>query len=37
VKFWDSSAILPLLVEEASTPAALGYYENNPELVLTSA
>jgi predicted nucleic acid-binding protein len=33
VKFWDSSAILPLLVEEASTPSALGYYENNPEIV----
>lgn len=33
MKFWDSSAILPLLVEEASTPSALGYYENNPEIV----
>jgi hypothetical protein len=33
VKFWDSSAILPLLVEEAGTPSALGYYENNPEIV----
>ena len=33
MKFWDSSAILPLLVEEASTPSALGYYENNPEVV----
>lgn len=33
MKFWDSSANLPLLVEEASTPAALGYYENNPEII----
>lgn len=33
MKFWDSSAILPLLVEEASTPSALGYYENDPEIV----
>lgn len=33
MKFWDSSAILPLLVEEVSTLSALGYYENNPEIV----
>ena len=33
MKFWDSSGILPLLVEDASTPAELGYYENNPEMV----
>jgi hypothetical protein len=33
VRFWDSSAILPLLVEETSTPSALGFYANNPEIV----
>lgn len=33
MRFWDSSAILPLLVEEATTPCALGYYENHPEIV----
>ena len=33
MKFWDSSAILPLLVAEASTPSALAYYENNPEII----
>lgn len=33
MRFWDSSAILPLLVEEAITPSALGYYEKNPEIV----
>ncbi|OJZ17727.1 MAG: hypothetical protein BGP21_02455 [Thiobacillus sp. 65-29] len=33
MRFWDSSAILPLLVEEASTPSALSYYENHPEIV----
>ena len=33
MRFWDSSAILPLLVEEASTPSALDYYANHPEIV----
>ena len=33
MRFWDSSAILPLLVEETSTPAVLAYYESNPEIV----
>lgn len=31
--FWDSSAILPLLVEESSTPSALGYYGKHPGIV----
>lgn len=31
--FWDSSAILPLLATEASTPSALDYYGNHPEIV----
>lgn len=33
VNFWDSSAILPLLVEETTTPSALAYYADNPEIV----
>ncbi len=33
MRFWDSSAILPLLVEETSTPSALDYYGNNPGIV----
>ncbi len=33
MNFWDSSAILPLLVEEASTPSALAYYADNPGIV----
>lgn len=33
MNFWDSSAILPLLVEEASTPSALTYYADNPGIV----
>lgn len=33
MRFWDSSAILPLLVEEASTPSAFDYYGNNPGIV----
>jgi len=33
VIFWDSSAILPLLVEESTTPSAFGYYGDNPGIV----
>lgn len=33
MRFWDSSAILPLLVEETNTPSALSFYTNNPEIV----
>lgn len=33
MRFWDSSAILPLLVEETSTPSALSFYTSNPEIV----
>jgi len=32
VKFWDSSAIVPLLAEEASTSSALGFYRDDPLL-----
>lgn len=33
MNFWDSSAILPLLVEEMATPSALTYYADNPGIV----
>jgi hypothetical protein len=33
VNFWDSSAILPLLVREATTPALQALYESEPEIV----
>lgn len=33
MNFWDSSAILPLLVEEPTTPSALTYYADNPGIV----
>jgi predicted nucleic acid-binding protein len=31
MRFWDSSAIIPLLVEEPSSPAALAEYRRDPE------
>jgi predicted nucleic acid-binding protein len=34
VRFWDSSAILPLLVEENATSDALAYYAVNPDMVV---
>jgi uncharacterized protein len=34
VRFWDSSAILPLLVEESTAPNALAYYQANPDMVV---
>jgi predicted nucleic acid-binding protein len=33
MRFWDSSAIVPLLVEEASSAAALAEYVGDPEVV----
>ncbi|MFZ5699086.1 MAG: type II toxin-antitoxin system VapC family toxin [Pseudomonadota bacterium] len=33
MKFWDSSAILPLLVAETCSPAAIAWYQKNPEVV----
>lgn len=33
MRFWDSSAIVPLLVAEASSAAALREYEADPEVV----
>jgi len=33
VKFWDSSAILPLLVQEDSTPRLRALYEAEPEML----
>jgi len=35
VRFWDSSAIVPLLVEEASTPRLLELYREDPEVVVS--
>ncbi len=34
MRFWDSSAIFPLIVEERTSDYATGYYEANPELVV---
>jgi hypothetical protein len=33
VNFWDSSAILPLLVREDSTPGLQALYDSEPEIV----
>lgn len=33
MRYWDSSAIVPLLVKESTTSAATACYEANPELV----
>ncbi|MGH8746143.1 MAG: type II toxin-antitoxin system VapC family toxin [Burkholderiales bacterium] len=33
MKFWDSSAVVPLLVEEAETAFVLDLYRRDPELV----
>jgi uncharacterized protein len=34
MRFWDSSAILPLIVEERTSDQAARYYESFPELVV---
>jgi hypothetical protein len=34
VRFWDSSAIVPLLVAESSSAAVMAEYERDPELVV---
>ncbi len=34
MKFWDSSAIVPLLVEEKHTDRLLGLYEHHPTLLV---
>ena len=34
MRFWDSSAILPLIVEEHTSDHATRHYEANPELVV---
>lgn len=34
VRFWDTSAIVPLLVDEPVTPAVLASYELDPRLVV---
>ena len=34
MRFWDSSAILPLIVEERTSDYATHFYEANPELVV---
>jgi len=33
MRFWDSSAVVPLLVDEASSATVLGEYEVDPEVV----
>lgn len=33
MNFWDSSALLPLLVEEAATKRILAFYQEQPEIV----
>lgn len=33
MRFWDSSAIIPLLVEERSTASAFEYYQAHPDMV----
>ena len=33
MNFWDSSAILPLLVSETSTPAVRALYDAEPEIL----
>lgn len=34
MKFWDSSAILPLVVKEKTTPTVLSAYRNDSEVVV---
>lgn len=34
MKFWDSSAIVPLLVGEPSSPGVVGEYERDPEMLV---
>ncbi len=34
MRFWDSSAIVPLLVDEPTSPAILAAVEQDPELVV---
>ena len=33
MRFWDSSALVPLLVDESSSAAVLGLYESDPEVI----
>lgn len=33
MRFWDSSAIIPLLVEETATGSATAYYQAQPEMI----
>jgi uncharacterized protein len=34
MRFWDSSALAPLIVEEATTPTALEWLKEDPEIVI---
>lgn len=34
MRFWDSSAIVPLLVDEATSAAMLSKYEQDPEMLV---
>lgn len=33
MRFWDGSAIIPLLVDETTTSSAAAYYHAQPEMV----
>ena len=33
MNFWDSSALLPLLVEEPTSKRVLAFYQEQPEIV----
>lgn len=35
MRFWDSSAVVPLLVHQPSTPVARAVYEADPDLVVS--
>lgn len=34
MKFWDSSAVVPLVIREASSPRCLGWLREDPEVML---
>lgn len=34
MRFWDSSALIPLLVAELSSPAVMGEYERDPDILV---
>jgi len=34
VRFWDTSAIIPLWIAEQSSPRAKGWYRNDPDVIV---